>query len=191
MQNLIIIITVFILGLSLYMYIENKRNDLVYVKSKLDNKDYLVQRFPDSNKAAFLISKTRHNLDKLTNYCYKKYKTNAIKRLKNKFNSDSIVEVGKGSKYTSYSINKGEKIVLCLRSRDGNNKLIDENTLMFVAIHELAHIMTLSIGHTSEFWDNFRFLLRNAIQLKIYKDVDYKKYPQKYCGITVSSNPLY
>ena len=191
MQNLIIIITVFILGLSIYMYFENKSNDLVYVKSKLDNKDYLVQRFPDSDKAAILISKTRHNLDKLVNYCYKKYKTAAIKRLKSKFNSDSIVEVGKGSKYTSYSINKGEKIVLCLRSRDGNNKLIDENTLMFVAIHELAHIMTFSIGHTEEFWDNFRFLLRNAIQLKIYKDVDYNKYPQKYCGITVTSNPLY
>ena len=153
MQNLIIIISIFILSLCLYMYIENKNSDLVYIKSNLDNREYLVQRFPDSNRAADLISIIKKRLDKLTNYCYNKYKLDSVKRLKRKFNSESIVEVGKGSKYTSYSINKGEKIVLCLRSRDGNNKLIDKNTLMFVATHELAHIMTLSIGHTEEFWD--------------------------------------
>ena len=191
MQNLILIITAVIIGLFIYMYIDNYKKDLVYVKSNVDNKEYLVQRFPDSKKAADLISNVRIKLDKLTNYCYNKDKTKAVKRLKEKFNSDSIVEVGKGSKYTSYSINKGEKIVLCLRSRDGNNKLIDENTLTFVAIHELAHIMTLSVGHTPEFWDNFRFLLKRAIQLKIYKNVDYSKNPKKYCGIVVSSSPLY
>jgi len=191
MQNLIIIISIFILSLCLYMYIENKNSDLVYIKSNLDNREYLVQRFPDSNRAADLISIIKKRLDKLTNYCYNKYKLDSVKRLKRKFNSESIVEVGKGSKYTSYSINKGEKIVLCLRSRDGNNKLIDKNTLMFVATHELAHIMTLSIGHTEEFWDNFRFLLKNAIELKLYNDVNYNKYPKKYCGITVSSSPLY
>ena len=173
------------------MFIENRNNDLIYVKSKKDNKEYLVQRLPDSDKAANLISDIRNRLDKLTNYCYKKIDNEAVKRLKKKFNSDAIVEVGKGSKYTSYSINKGEKIVLCLRSRDGNNKLIDENTLMFVATHELAHVMTLSVGHTDEFWNNFKFLLKNAIKMNLYKDVDYSKNPQKYCGIVVSSSPLY
>ena len=40
---------------------------------------------------------------------------------------------------------------------EDENKLIDENTLMFVALHELAHIATESIGHTKEFWANFKF----------------------------------
>ena len=55
----------------------------------------------------------------------------------------------------------------------------------------MAHIMTLSIGHTPEFWKNFKFLLERAIELKIYKKEDYSENPKKYCGITVTSSPLY
>ena len=56
----------------------------------------------------------------------------------------------------SLSINKGEKIAFCLNTRKGGNKLIDENTLMFVALHELSHVGTVSIGHTQDFWRNFK-----------------------------------
>lgn len=191
MQNLIFIITIFILSMCIYMYIENKRNDLIYVKSDIDGEKYLVQKYNDSKLAANLLSKTRKKLNDLTNYCYKKYNNKATTRLRNKFDSDVIVEVGKGSKYTSYSVNKGEKIVLCLRSRDGNNKLIDENTLIFVAIHELSHVMTITKHHQKEFWDNFRFLLKKAIEMGIYENINYKNDPKPYCGITISSSPLF
>jgi predicted metal-dependent hydrolase len=33
---------------------------------------------------------------------------------------------------------------------------------MFVAIHEMSHTCTKSVGHKSEFWENFKFLLENA-----------------------------
>ena len=33
-------------------------------------------------------------------------------------------------------------------------KLVDKNLLLFVALHELSHIMTVSLNHTEEFWDN-------------------------------------
>jgi WLM domain len=59
--------------------------------------------------------------------------------------------------YTSYSVNKGEKIVMCVRQKD--NSLVPKNVVMYVGIHELSHIMTSDIGHTPEFWDNFKFLL--------------------------------
>jgi hypothetical protein len=192
MDKLILIISISVIILCLYMFIENKLNDLEYVKSDVDNKMYLVQRHKDSKKAANLIANIKERLIKLCNYCYKNDSDNdAIKRLKEKFNQDVIVEVGKNSKYTSYSVNKGEKIVLCLRSRDGSNNIIDENTLMFVSTHELAHIMTKSIGHTDEFWDNFRYLLNKAIKLNLYKKIDYTKNPKKYCGMTITSSPLF
>ena len=35
---------------------------------------------------------------------------------------------------------------------------------MFVIIHELSHIMSKSIGHNSEFYDNFKFLLKEAVE---------------------------
>jgi len=65
------------------------------------------------------------------------------------------------------------------------------NTLIFVAIHELAHIMTKSIGHKQDFWKNFKFLLENAKEAKIYIPVDYKSKPQSYCGMTITDNPYY
>ena len=61
---------------------------------------------------------------------------------------------------------------------------------MFVAIHELAHLMTESIGHTPEFWDNMRFLLKKAIELKIYIKQDFRKSPVSYCGTKITDSPL-
>ena len=61
---------------------------------------------------------------------------------------------------------------------------------MFVAIHELAHLMSKSIGHTTEFWDNMRFLLKKGIELKVYKHIDYNKHPEDYCGIKITDTPL-
>jgi predicted metal-dependent hydrolase len=39
---------------------------------------------------------------------------------------------------------------------------------MFVAIHEMSHTCTKSVGHKSEFWENFKFLLENAKESKIH-----------------------
>jgi predicted metal-dependent hydrolase len=72
-----------------------------------------------------------------------------------------------------------------------DEKLIDKNTLTFVAIHELAHTMTLSIGHKEEFWSNFKFLLENAVRAHIYIATDYAKNPIQYCGILIDESPLY
>jgi hypothetical protein len=96
------------------------------------------------------------------------------------------------SSYTAYSENKGEKVAFCLnKKKEDNDSLIDENTLTFVAIHELAHIMTKSIGHKSEFWSNFKYLLDNAKEANIHNPVDYKKKPQEYCGMKIHDNPYY
>ena len=94
------------------------------------------------------------------------------------------------SKYTSYSVNKGEKVVFCLRSRNSEEKLVDDNLLMFVALHEMAHIMTKSIGHTDEFWENFRYLLRQAIEIDLYQPHDFRNNPVEYCGTQITDSPL-
>lgn len=173
------------------LYVYNQSNDLSYVISTFNGKGYMVRNKDDNIEAANLLAKISENLTNLCNQLKGKYSEDRrIKRLLEKFNPNSIIETEKGSQYTSYSVNKGEKIVLCLRTRDDEERLIDENTLMFVSLHELAHIMTESIGHKKEFWDNFRFLLKHAIQLGIYKYVDYNTQPQKYCGIVITDTPL-
>ena len=96
------------------------------------------------------------------------------------------------SEFTAYSENKGEKIAFCLNKEKHNNEeLIDERTLTFVAIHELAHVASKSIGHKSEFWENFKFLLENAKEAGIHEPVDYSKKPQEYCGMQIHDNPYY
>ena len=68
--------------------------------------------------------------------------------------------------------------------------MIDLNTLMFVSLHEMGHLITVSIGHENEFWKNFQFLLKHANSLGLYEPVDYSKKPQPYCGMTLTDNPL-
>ena len=112
-----------------------------------------------------------------------------IERLINNFNSDAFSETTPDSKYTSYSVNKGQKLVMCLRSKQDDN-LVKENIMTFVSIHELGHLMTKSIGHDPEFWQNMRLLLKIAIDNGLYKNVDFNKKPEPYCGITISDTPL-
>ena len=92
--------------------------------------------------------------------------------------------------YTSYSVNKGEEIVFCIRARDGTDSLEDVNMLTFVALHELSHIMTLSIGHTEEFWDNFRFILKDAMEINVYQEINFLESPKSYCGTMITNSPL-
>ena len=191
MEKFLIFITCFVLIVSGFVYYDGKNNEVEYLKSDVDNNTYLVRKMPDAQNAADLLATIRQKLTKICKYCLVEYpKNKAVIRLNNKFNPNNISETGKNSKYTSYSVNKGEKIVLCLRSRDGKDKLIDENTLTFVSVHELAHIMTKSVGHTDEFWKNFKFLLETAIKLKLYEKENYELNPKPYCGITVSDSPL-
>ena len=62
---------------------------------------------------------------------------------------------------------------------------------MFVAIHELAHVASEKIGHSNEFWSNFKFLLVNAKEIGIYDPVDYKKKQVNYCGMQISDSPYF
>ena len=173
------------------MHLENRNKELTYVKSTVDGRKYLVRNLPDKQDAANMIATVRGNLVKLAQELKKKNEGNIdIERMINNFNPNNIVESEKNNKYTSYSINKGEKTVYCMRSRDDKNELVQINTMMFVALHELAHTMSKSIGHTKEFWDNFRILLRNAIKLKIYKRVNYNEKPVKYCGVEITDDPM-
>ena len=67
---------------------------------------------------------------------------------------------------------------------------MDINTMMFVAIHELAHLMTKSIGHTPEFWNNMKYLLKKAIDINLYVKQDFSKKPVNYCGTKITNSPL-
>jgi hypothetical protein len=66
----------------------------------------------------------------------------------------------------SYTINK-KKTYMCLRDENGN--YYDNNTLLYVLLHELTHsINTGSIGHDEQFQDTFDQLLAWAVENGVY-----------------------
>ena len=174
-------------------YIKNRTSEVETVVSSYDNREYIVRSLPNKAKAANLLGKMNKRLQILVEHMQSadsKASQQDVDRLVKNFNPDSISEGTEKSSYTSYSVNKGEKIVFCLRSKEHNEKLIDINTLMYVAIHELGHLMTKEIGHPPEFWRNFKILLQEAIKIGIYEKIDYSKEPVKYCGMKIKSNIL-
>ncbi len=174
------------LGLiTLANYIKKNKN-IEYVVSTFDNTKYLVRKLPDSQNAANKLAELNSHILKIIDACQKKDKDN-VELLKENYNTDTLSETVPGSKYTSYSVNKGEKISICIRNTD--NSFMDMNTILFVAIHELAHVMTISTGHTEEFWKNMKFILEVAESIGIYKPIDYQKFPETYCGMVINSTP--
>ena len=241
-QFLNIFVTIILLSI-LYMYFESRSYDVTYVKSNIDNREYLVRNLSDKQMAADLLAKIRNKLvimvtflknnkvDFLANNYLPGYNVGQnnkqnkdnnkqnneqnnenkeqnnennrtpsqeevnklqddLTRLQQRFNPDNLSESTPDKKYTSYSVNKGEKIVFCLRSKDERETLVRENIMMFVALHELSHVMTKSVGHTEEFWDNFRFLLKVAINQGLYQNINYNDTPKDYCGTTITDTPL-
>ena len=187
---LLVVITIF------YLYLESKSSEVKYVKAR-DGNEYLVRNLPDKRQAANKLAMIKKSLDAIVKHLkenreLKDYfcKREEIDLLIENYNPDSLSESSPGNKFTSYSINKGKKIVYCLRSKDGSNRLVDENTILFVAIHELGHVMTKEQGHVPPFWDNMKFLLKIGIKLGIYNYVDYSSKNQEYCGTQITDTPL-
>ena len=184
----------FVLTVCGYIYFNNKDDfNLKCIVSGVDGNKYCVRERGKIQLAADLLAETTKKCKELVDYVGKKYPDrDGVSRLVAGFNPQKVMETLPTSKYTAYSENKGEKVAFCLnREKHDNDNLIDESTLTFVAIHELSHIMTKSIGHKSEFWENFKFLLEEAKAAGIHTPRDYKKEPQKYCGMTIKDNPAF
>ena len=168
---------------------------LVEVKSTVDGRIYKVRDMADKQDAADLIARIRLKLTTLCDGLEKKYPDKAqIKLIVKNFRSDPnrFLEATPDAQHTSYSVNKGESIHLCLRQREAmNESLVGENVMMFVAIHELAHIATESIGHGPDFWNNMGFLLKEAEGTGLYQYTDFRAQPVSYCGMQITDSPRY
>jgi hypothetical protein len=193
----VVVIIIAMLGYLLYQYVNGGPGNLVSVKAEKDGQKYLVQDLPEKQSAAEMLADIKAKMDKVKNfYAQEEFATDpTAKLLVERYNPQRIMENSMTSPDTSYSENKGEKIVLCLRDKlnPPGYPLVDENTVMFVVLHEMAHLMTASLStgkHTPEFWANFRRLLQDAAQMGIYQPVNYSHSPVSYCGMEITDSPL-
>lgn len=173
--------------------------------SGVDKYPYRVHNaYEDRKEASDTMANINRRVVELMRHLKKKYvnsdqnrfpgRTQATKLMLKKYNPDSIRENSPLDPMgdTSYTINKGETLALCLRSKKGQN-IHDLNTLMFVTYHELAHIGTKPERepHSAKFWSTFRFVLEEATAMGLYTPVDYTLLPAEYCGLKIQHSPLF
>jgi len=167
----------------------------VEVRSTVDGKTYKVRDLPDQQEAANLLATLRVKLVKLCQALETKYPDKPqVKQMVRNFRADPqrFLEATPDSEHTSSTINKGESIHMCLRQREGpDESLVDENVMMFVALHEFGHVCTESVGHDSEFWNNFGWLLKEAEAMGLYRYTDFSAHPVSYCGVYITDAPRY
>lgn len=178
--------------------------DTKQVKSSLDNRNYSVSKsFNDTDKAAETLSKLHAFICNFLDYLKKNYLKNPnnpldkkefIQRILFKYNPDTLYENNPyNGGETSFVVNKGASFGVCLREKITKNpdKIHKFNTLQFVILHEITHIGTKTFGHNNEFWSRFKFILSQAYASGLYKPIDYSNQPMNYCGLTITSNPLF
>ena len=165
---------------------------LEYVKSNMDGNFHLVRKMEGKEEAADLIAQIKGRIKTLIKHLKSKYpEREDVMRLVDNFNPENIKETDITDPGTSYSVNKGSELSLCIRDKnDPKYKIHELNLIMFVVIHELGHIMSKSYGHNEEFGDNFLFLLEEANQAGVYSNEDYESSNRDYCGIKITNNPL-
>lgn len=173
---------------------KKSKYEMALIKSEIDDNSYLVRNMKDKVEAADRLARIRSKLLILMKHLQQDYDERPfVKQIVRNFdaNPERFAESTPDAAYTSYSVNKGEKIFMCLRQRDENEDLVDENILIFVALHEMSHIGTASIGHTKEFWNHFAWLLERAEAIKIYEYQNFAAHPVEYCGVHITDSPKY
>ena len=188
-------IIISILIIIIYIFLISNKTNLLLIET---NGNHVLVRndTPNINTSAELLGNVITRLyilrdtmveNKLSYPSYDSY----IVLMSNNFNKTRtiIYENSTDSPYTSYSVNKGEEIVFCLRCKV-TKELHSLNLLMYVAIHELAHTACPEIGHPPLFNKIFKFLLEHAVSLDLYYYENYNKNPVEYCGMKLYTNIL-
>lgn len=189
-----ILIAVIIIFIYIFLFY-NKKN-VVLVTGSDNFTKYLVHNDKYKNESAKLLEEITNNIFKLKDYLYENIDkfpemSEYIKQLNRNLNKDRtlIYENDPKSELTSFSVNKGEEIALCLKSKK-TGTIHNINLLMYVAIHEIAHIACPEVGHGPLFIKIFKFLCEQAIIIGIYKYDDYETNPIEYCGMMLSSTVI-
>jgi len=172
------------------------KSDVIYVETATGAK-YLVNDNENKQVSGELLSNIVSNLFKLRNYLhdnvdkyerYDEFKPYIKQLYENLTESRTLIyETEPTSDLTSYSVNKGEELSFCLKSKK-TGKHHNINLLMYVALHEMAHIACPETGHGDLFKKIFKFLTEEAILLGMYIKQDYNQQPVEYCGMILSSS---
>lgn len=204
-MDIILVIIAFVL---LFYFVTNMvttYSENIYVQSDVDKKQYIIRRGHTKSEdylkqSANTLAEINDRVVRLIDHLDKKYNSDPdknyfIKHLKENYSSYILSEAAVDERYTTYTVDKQDMHV-CLRTRDHSENIYDINLLMYVILHELAHLCNYDRGgnpiqgHGLEFKNIFKLLVIEAIRLNLYNYVDYSSNPHEYCGIIISTTIL-
>lgn len=205
LTSLISILILILLSVIILLFKRSKNNSTDYM---YENRKYtIIDRYRNKEYAIYYLNTINNNAIKLNKYIKNKFYNytsdnynndllqEIIYNLLNKYNPDDLEELDPiwsiGHKAVT---NNFSSVSMCLRKKNGD--FYDINLLMFVFLHELAHVGTPSrynkkSTHPPEFWATFKFLIRNAKKINIINPIDYSKHKDEYCGIPIVYNPYF
>jgi hypothetical protein len=206
MQNAILIIIISILIYYSYKIIRLKydkfsidHNSSIYTEK--DGRKYYVHNMHDNMQvAADMFAEINKVTTEIIEYIYYNYKDspnirkrNVAKNLMARYDVNNLRENSPLNieRDTSYTINKGDIIAICIRSGREHNEIHDFSTITFVVLHEITHLSIAAYDHPDEFWEVFKFILIEAEDGGFYTSPDFLRYPREYCGIKINYNPRY
>ncbi len=194
-MNVELVIIFFIIIIIAYFFFKPNIKNVIYVKSDIDDELYLVRDLPDKKQAANILARIKQNINSINLFLYNNKKTKYkeyepyIDQLHERIQNVIIMENDGDYKYTSYSVNKGEQLIFCLRSRDVvNNKLHEINLLMYVVLHEMSHIACPEVGHGPLFKKIFAFIAKIGVEQQLYTKIDFESHAQEYCGLMITDS---
>ena len=192
-------LVIVILGGVFYKYIYDGTKSVL---SLVDNRKYKVRRGHDQQLRADILAILYGKFSIIVNNLLNdpKYSNlpNVQRLIQNWQSGISIKEIGNMESDAAYVINK-RNMSFCLQKSTEQIALEELNLITYVGIHELAHIMSIEIGHGSEFISNFEFLLNYAKGIVYYDPVLKRQIPlyiqlnklntsDSYCGVSLENS---
>jgi hypothetical protein len=188
----------FVIVIALFLIYEFYWKERNMVVVELEGYSYKVYgNYDDCYHAAVILHRCNKFLMEFMRHLRRKYTIHEAGRARESaarillnYNPERLIESVASGKDTAYTINKGERMHMCVRSAD-DGSLHDLELCKFVMLHELAHIANEKWGHGPDYWETFKWVLHVAYTSGIYTPVDYKRAPQRWCSLNVNYNPYF
>ncbi len=202
--NTFLLIIIILLTVFLYDHYNNEKmsiNGYVFnIRSNYNNSSEVAKMLSELNARilkflSYLKNKYAINVfhePQLDGYANWQTRSDIVERMLKNYNFEEIYETDPATTTdTSYTIQKGEKLYVCLRSKKNHHQIHDPDDIFFVLLHELSHMGNIGWGHGTDFWEVFKFVLWEAKNSNIYYPIDYSKNPREYCGLEINYSPFY
>jgi len=162
-----------------------EKSEKIDVISSVNNKTYAVVRTGDYVAAANMLASLEDKARNFIAAASAKYPNDlTIKRIQ-KYWTGTISEIPQ-SETIAYALEKKD-LFMCVRDNAGNVQELDD--LLFVLLHELAHIQNITYGHDAHFWKQFKRTLEMANKLGYLPYKNYDDYSVTVCGKQINANP--